>query len=290
MQNKTFYVLLQPISDNPPKTFRFTELSEDTLKNFNLAKYTDLIAYGGESSMAVAISKDEVNAKLVMAPSSAQNYPLFDYFHIVMARQRGYLLNVHLGQSKATEKLEKPNFQQMTNLSEPEVRLVEGSIRNALHDTSLRFGRENLGIPEEIDLDSEDVLTQLAIAKPTFTLFASGFLGDNYTVSEAGEDLLKAVDENRVKEMMGHYIDHLFGKGIIGKEVFFDFNVVLNNLKEDIGWGSQNQHICGNLAESLAFLKILANSSGTPDLYADLMKACDLSPEVEKIAKSLLVT
>ena len=88
--------------------------------------------------------------------------------------------------------------------------------------------------------------------------------------------------------MMGHYINHLFGKGIIGKEDFFDFNVVLNNLKEDIGGDSQNQRICGNLAESLAFLKILANSSGTPDLYADLMKACDLSPEVEKVAKSLL--
>ena len=290
LQNKTFFVLLQPIPDNLPKTFRFTELSRETLKNFNLAKYTDLVGYGGESSMAVAISKEETNAKLVMAPSSAQNYPLLDYLHIVRERERGYLLNVHLAQSKATEKSEKPDFQQMTDLSEPEIRLVAGSIRNALQDTVSEFGRENLGIPEEIDLDSEDFLTQLAIAKPTFTLFASSLLGKNYTSAEAGEELLKAVDENRVKEMMGHYINHLFGKGIIGKEGFFDFNVVLNSIEEDVGRESRNHIICGNLARKLAFLKILANSSGTPALYVDLMKACDLSPEVEKTAKLFLDT
>ena len=288
LQNKTFFMLLQPIPDNLSKTFRFTELSGETLRNFNLARYTDLVGYSGESSMAVAISKDETEAKLIMAPSSAQNYPLLDYFHIVVARQRGYLLNVHLAQSKATEKKEKPDFEQMTDLSKPEFRLVADSIRNALHDTILRFGRENLGIPEETDLDSEDFLTQLAITKPTFTLFVSSFLGENYTPAEAGAELLKAVDENKVKEMVGHYINHLFGKGIIGKEGFFDFNVVLNNVEEDIGRDSRNHSVCCNLAESLAFLKILANSSATPTLYVGLTKACDLSPEIDKVAKLLL--
>ena len=288
LQNKTFFVLFQPVSDNPSKQLKFTELLPDALKNFNLAKYTDLVGYGGESSMAVAISKDETNAKLVMSPSSAQNYPLFDYFHIVMVRQRRYLLNLHLAQSKATEKPGKPNFGKMMHLSEPEVGLVGGSIRKALHNTILQFGRENLGIPEEIDLASEDALIQLAIAKTTFTLFASTFLGENYTAAEAGDELLKAVDENKVKEMMAHYINHLFGKGIIEKEIFFDFNVVLNNLKEDVGGESRNQYLCCNLAQSLAFLKILANSSGTPTLYADLIKACDLSAEIEKRAKLLL--